>query len=106
MASENIDTAIVGGGVSGVYSAWRLKQAAPNKKIVVFEASNHKAAPWYVLKSDDKKRARLNGIKQILSLIPYKRVKRDKIVLPKRSDKNRYRDGLDFEKVKLVREVY
>jgi monoamine oxidase len=41
MASENIDIAIVGGGVSGVYSAWRLKQTAPNKKIVVFEASNH-----------------------------------------------------------------
>ncbi|HET7868120.1 MAG TPA: FAD-dependent oxidoreductase [Burkholderiaceae bacterium] len=41
MASENIDIAIVGGGVSGVYSAWRLKQAQPNKKIVVFEAGNH-----------------------------------------------------------------
>jgi len=41
MASESIDTAIVGGGVSGVYSAWRLKQATPHKKIVVFEASDH-----------------------------------------------------------------
>lgn len=36
-----IDIAIVGGGVSGVYSAWRLKQAHPDKKIVVFEGSDH-----------------------------------------------------------------
>jgi monoamine oxidase len=41
MAIEIIDTAIVGGGVSGVYSAWRLAEAASRKKIVVFEASNH-----------------------------------------------------------------
>ncbi|NER33643.1 MAG: NAD(P)-binding protein [Oscillatoria sp. SIO1A7] len=39
--SENIDFAIVGGGVSGVYCAWRLKQKFPEKKIVVFEGSNH-----------------------------------------------------------------
>lgn len=41
MADENIDIAIVGGGVSGVYSAWRLKQADPTRKIVVFEGGNH-----------------------------------------------------------------
>ena len=38
---ENIDIAIVGGGVSGVYCAWKLKQQFPGKKIVVFEGSNH-----------------------------------------------------------------
>ncbi|XLM19800.1 FAD-dependent oxidoreductase, partial [Chromobacterium piscinae] len=41
MAEENFDIAIVGGGVSGVYCAWRLKQTYPGKKIAVFEASNH-----------------------------------------------------------------
>jgi len=41
MPTDKIDIAIVGGGVSGVYSAWRLKQADPKKKIVVFEASGH-----------------------------------------------------------------
>lgn len=41
MADETVDIAIVGGGVSGVYSAWRLKQADPSKKIVVFEGSDH-----------------------------------------------------------------
>ena len=39
--NENIDIAIVGGGVSGVYCAWRLKQKFPDKKIVLFEGSNH-----------------------------------------------------------------
>src|SRR5215468_9332574 len=41
MVDDNIDTAIVGGGVSGVYSAWRLKQASPGAHIVVFEGSGH-----------------------------------------------------------------
>jgi monoamine oxidase len=41
MANEKIDIAIVGGGVSGVYSAWRLKKHHPKKKIVVFEGSDH-----------------------------------------------------------------
>jgi monoamine oxidase len=41
MPNEKIHIAIVGGGVSGVYSAWRLKKANPKKTIVVFEASGH-----------------------------------------------------------------
>ncbi|HEV2762830.1 MAG TPA: FAD-dependent oxidoreductase [Pyrinomonadaceae bacterium] len=41
MADENIDLAIVGGGVSGVYSAWRLKRADPARSVVVFEGSGH-----------------------------------------------------------------
>jgi polyphosphate kinase 2 len=72
----------------------------------MFEATSHKFAPWYVIHSDDKKRARLNGIKHILSLIPYKKVKREKVKLPKRSHKGRYRDALNLHKVKLVPEKY
>jgi len=41
MDNETIDVAIVGGGVSGVYCAWRLKQANPAQNIVLFEASDH-----------------------------------------------------------------
>lgn len=41
MANEQIDIAIVGGGVSGVYSAWKLKKQFPDQKIVVFEGSDH-----------------------------------------------------------------
>lgn len=38
---SEIDVAIVGGGISGVYCAWRLKQAHPDARIVVYEASDH-----------------------------------------------------------------
>jgi len=41
MANEQIDIVIVGGGVSGVYSAWKLQKKYPGKKIVVFEGSDH-----------------------------------------------------------------
>ena len=85
------------------YSRWYDYSRARD---AMFEATSHDAAPWYVIRSDDKKRARLNGIKHILSLIPYKRIKRDKVKLPKRSNKNRYNDEIDFKKVKLVREAY
>jgi polyphosphate kinase 2 len=72
----------------------------------MFDKTSHKAAPWHVLHSDDKKRARLNGIRHILSLIPYKKIKHDKPNLPKRSDKHRYRDDIDLSKIKLVQEFY
>jgi hypothetical protein len=72
----------------------------------MFAATSHKQAPWYVIRSDDKKRARLNAIAHILSLIPYHKVKHDKVKLPKRSDKNKYRDELPADQVKLVRERY
>ena len=72
----------------------------------MFAATSHKSAPWYVLHSDDKKRARLNAIAHILSLIPYHKIKHDKVKLPKRSDKGRYKDDLDARQIKLVRERY
>ena len=72
----------------------------------MFDATSHKPVPWYVLRSDDKKRARLNGIKHILSLVPYERTKRDKVKLPDRSKKGRYDDKLNLHKVKLVHEVF
>ena len=85
------------------YSRWYDYSRARDE---MFKATSHEAAPWYVVRSDDKKRARLNGIKHILSLIPYKQIKRDKIKLPPRSNKDRYNDDLDLKKVKLVKEVY
>lgn len=85
------------------YSRWYEYSRARDD---MFEATSRKTAPWYVLHSDDKKRARLNGIKHILSQIPYERIERDKVKLPDRSKKNRYNDNINLHKVKLVREVY
>lgn len=85
------------------YSRWYDYSRARD---AMFDATSHEAAPWWVIHSDDKKRARLNGIKHILSLIPYKRIKHDKIELPKRSNKHRYNDQLKSDKIELVPEAY
>jgi polyphosphate kinase 2 len=50
----------------------------------MFKASDSSWAPWYVVRSDHKRRARLNAIKHILGRIPYKTAPRDKVLLPKR----------------------
>ncbi len=58
----------------------------------MFQATDTAWAPWYVVRSDDKKRARLNVITHILSRIPYKKRPRDKIQLPKRQKPHGYRE--------------
>jgi polyphosphate kinase 2 len=58
----------------------------------MFEASDTAWAPWYVVKSDDKKRARLNLITHLLSKIPYKKLQREKVKLPGRGKQHGYRE--------------
>jgi hypothetical protein len=58
----------------------------------MFRATSSKHAPWHIIRSDAKRRARLNGISHLLKLIPYKRVQRDKVKPPKRSNQGRYND--------------
>jgi polyphosphate kinase 2 (PPK2 family) len=53
-------------------------------KDAMFAATDIKQAPWYVVKADDKKRARLNLIRHLLSLIPYEDLTPDPITLPPR----------------------
>jgi len=72
----------------------------------MFQATSHAPALWYVVHSDDKKRARLNGIRHILAQIPYKKIKRKKVHLGKRSHKHKYDDKLNLHRVKLVRSHY
>jgi len=50
----------------------------------MFAASDTSFAPWYVARSDDKRRVRLNIISHLLEKIPYKNPPRDKVKLPKR----------------------
>lgn len=50
----------------------------------MFAATDTSWAPWYVARSEDKKRVRLNVISHLLEHVPYKAVKRDKVELPKR----------------------
>jgi len=53
-------------------------------------ATDTNFAPWYILDSNDKRRARLNCISHLLSLIPYVEVEREKVKLPKRQKAKGY----------------
>jgi|SRR5579872_7132038 len=72
---------------------------------LMFKATSSKHAPWNVVRSDDKRRARLNCIAHVLKSIPYKKLSREKVRLPKRSDKDRYNDQA-LRGVKFVPERY
>jgi polyphosphate kinase 2 len=57
----------------------------------MFAATDTNAAPWYVVRSDDKMRARLNLITHLLSRVPYKNAPREKVKLPKRKINKAYK---------------
>ncbi len=71
----------------------------------MFAATNTKVAPWYVVNSDDKRRARLNCITHLLSLIPYKDIKREKVELPDRQKSHGYEEPSE-EHFSLVPEAF
>jgi polyphosphate kinase 2 len=72
----------------------------------MLEATDTKHAPWYILRSDDKRTARLNCLTHILKQIPYKEVRRDKVKLPKRSTKHRYDDQASLKGRRFIAEKY
>ena len=71
---------------------------------IMFEATNTKFAPWYIVRSDDKRRARLNCIRHLLGLIPYKKVPQEKAKLPDRSMNDAYDDVASLEGIQFVGE--
>ena len=72
----------------------------------MFKATDTSIAPWYVVRSDDKKRARLNTIAHLLSLIPYKKIKRPKVKLPDRSKKHAYDDEASIARRRFIPNRY
>jgi len=56
----------------------------------MFAATDTPESPWYVVRADDKRRARLNCIAHFLSMIPYKEIPREEVILPPRQDANGY----------------
>jgi polyphosphate kinase len=73
---------------------------------LMFKATNSKHAPWHVVRSEDKRRARLNCISHLLTMIPYKRIRQEKVELPKRSDNGRYNDQTMLRKMTRIPELY
>ena len=72
----------------------------------MLKATDTKISPWHIVRSDDKKRARLNTIAHLLSLIPHKKIKRDKVKLPDRSKKHAYNDEASIARRRFVPEIY
>ena len=71
------------------YSKWYEYSRARDD---MFKATDTEWAPWYVVDSNDKRRARLNLITHLLDQIPYKKVPRDEVELPKRGKAHGYKE--------------
>jgi polyphosphate kinase len=72
----------------------------------MLRATDKPDAPWLIVRSDDKKRARLNCIAHLLKLVPHKKIDRPKVKLPKRSKKHAYDDEATLARRHFVPEVY
>ena len=72
----------------------------------MLKATDTRHAPWHIVRSDDKKRARLNTIAHLLKLIPHKKIDRPKVKLPNRSKKHAYDDEKSLARRKFIPEIY
>ena len=73
---------------------------------MMLEVTDTEDAPWHIVHSDDKRRARLNCIAHFLSLIPHQEAPRERVKLPKRSRKGEYDDQATLEGRNFVPEKY
>jgi polyphosphate kinase 2 len=73
---------------------------------LMFEHTDTDFAPWHIVHSDDKRRARLNCIAHILSQIPYEKVDQAKVKLPSRSERQKYDDQASIAGRRRVVERY
>ena len=71
----------------------------------MFEYTDTKLSPWYVVNSDDKRRARLNAITHLLSLVDYEDVMPEPIELPPRDDETAY-VRMPYDEQTFVPEVF
>ena len=86
--------------------SFRRWYAYSKARDMMLDATDSSHAPWHVVHSDDKRRARLNAISHILTSIPYKKVPPPKVKLPKRSDKGKYDDQASLRNRRFVAEAY
>ena len=73
---------------------------------LMLKKTDTKIAPWFIVRSDDKKAARLNAISHILSAIPYKKLPHTLVKLPKRSNKGAYDDARTIAHRRFVKDRY
>jgi polyphosphate kinase 2 len=73
---------------------------------LMLKHTDTRVAPWYIVRSDDKRTSRLNTIAHLLSLIPYKKLPGKRVKLPNRSKKGAYDDDKSIARRRFVRERY
>ncbi len=83
------------------YSRWYEYSKARDE---MFLATDTSWAPWYVVHSDNKRRARLNALTHILSKVPYEDLRKPKVELPKRQARGGY-EAIDYP-FRLIPEVF
>lgn len=85
------------------YKRW---YAFSEARDLMLEHTDSEHAPWHIVDSNDKKRARLNVIAHILSQIPYKKIKREKVKLPARKEGKKYDDHATLKGRRFVEQKY
>jgi polyphosphate kinase 2 len=73
---------------------------------LMLKKTDTRIAPWHIVRSDDKRAARLNMISHLLSAIPHKKLPHEKVKLPSRSMKHAYDDGKSIAGRRFVKELY
>jgi len=86
--------------------SYRLWYNYSRARDMMLKATSSRHAPWTLIRSNDKRRARLNCISHLLEAIPHKRVQQERVRLPKRSSKGRYNDQATLRGMKFVEERY
>ena len=86
--------------------SWRHWYDYSRARDQMFAATDTPYAPWFVLRSDNKRKARLNCIRFLLDKIPHKRVDRSKVKLPRRSNDGAYDDSASLKGRKFVPDRY
>src|SRR5262249_8659250 len=85
------------------YARWYAYSRARD---LMLEATDTEDSPWHIVRTDDKRRARLNIIAHLLDLIPYKNAPREEVKLPKRKNKDEYDDQATLKGGKFIPEKY
>ena len=73
---------------------------------IMLKKTDTRIAPWYIVHSDDKRKARLNTIAHLLSVIPHKKLAPEKVKLPARSGKRAYDDAASIARRRFIAERY
>ena len=73
---------------------------------LMLKKTDTRIAPWHIVRTDDKRAARLNTIAHVLSQIPHKKLPAQKIKLPRRRTKAAYDDEASIARRRYVRERY